>query len=80
MPETTSEPGAGSHGRKPTRLSGKTLAALGAAGSEHTATADGCATAAEAMAPLADELGRLIGAFHGDDSVSGHTKNRERGL
>lgn len=46
-------------------LRGETLATLGAPVGEHCATADGRHAGAETMAPLADQLGRLIGALHG---------------
>jgi hypothetical protein len=47
-----------------TALSRQGLAALGAAGSQYFAATDGCHTGAEAMAAFADELARLISAFH----------------
>ena len=62
------ERGSDTRGARPTsgrRSSGrKALAALGAAMRQHPAAADGFHPRPEAMAALANELRRLIGAFH----------------
>jgi hypothetical protein len=49
-------------------LSRQALTALATTGGNDLAAADGRRTGAEAMAALADQLARLIGAFHGSNS------------
>jgi hypothetical protein len=49
-------------------LSRQTLTALTTTGGDDLAAADGRCTGAEAMPALADQLTRLIGAFHGSNS------------
>src|SRR5215468_6165812 len=46
-------------------LGGQPLAPLGAARADDIAPADSRHPRAEAMTPLADQLARLVGAFHG---------------
>jgi hypothetical protein len=50
-------------------LGRKALAATGTATGDDVATAYSCHTGAKAMAALADKLGRLVGAFHDQNSV-----------
>jgi hypothetical protein len=50
-------------------LSREALAGLGAAAGDDAAATNSCHTGAEAMAALADKLGWLIGALHGQTPI-----------
>jgi hypothetical protein len=54
---------------RPNRSGRQALAAMGAAGSQHLAAANGGHACAEAVAALADELARLVGSLHGTSPV-----------
>ena len=57
------------HRAGPLASGGQALAAVGAAGGEHLAATLGAKTGTEAVAALADKLGRLIRTFHGSFSA-----------
>lgn len=59
----------GNHCANPFRSGRQALAAVGATGSQNLAACLGAQTGTEAMATLADKLGRLISTFHGSFSA-----------